>query len=349
MSDIDDESEQEPPAPDHVVDAEEMMYLGLQIARYTLVQIQRVSDKTNLQNYKDHFGASPCVCCVVYSDLQLTDIEEAKLRGNQTNLVWFLKALYFLRCYPKESRLASILNLSIRWGRDPLWSIVRRIQALKTVKITWPEDFGTDRWAGTVDGTDMALLELKHPEYTYDTQAFGHKHNRASYTYELVISLGESRIIQMSGPHKSGETNDKGRFKEHGLKELLEECGMKVIGDRGYNGYPDLISTYNAFDSRPVRKFKSRALRRHEKVNGKLKVFEVLSTVFRSKGPQRKDRFASCFEACAVLTQYKMEIDEPLYDILIEDILNDSTSDSSSDWSDAEHMHYTTEGEEDEE
>ena len=137
-------NEQEPHEPDHVVTTNDMLHVGLLVARFQPAQIQRHSYASNYQFFRDHLGASPRVCCTIYEDLQLTDIVDAKLTGNQTNLIWFLKGLYFLRKYPKESSIASILGLSIRWGRDPLWSIVKRIQAMKAVKIVWPEDFGTD-------------------------------------------------------------------------------------------------------------------------------------------------------------------------------------------------------------
>jgi hypothetical protein len=322
--------EPEPPAPDHVVTVEHMMHRGLAIARFSPEQIGRFSNETNRQHCIDHFGASPRVCCVIYNDLQLTDIEAAKLTGSESNLTWFLKSMYFLRKYPKESQLVSILQLSIRWGRDPLWAIVERIQALKASKIVWPENIA-DIWVGTIDGVDSSTMEHTHEEFTYDTEAYGHKSHGASYSYELVVSLSESRCIWMSGPHKSGETNDAGRFRDHGLKEKLEACGRKVIGDRGYGGYPELISTYNAFDSPPVMKFKSRALRRHEKWNGLLKVFEILSSKFRSKGARRRTRFASAFEACSVITQYNVEIEWPLYDVLIEQVVDAEAEDVSSD------------------
>ena len=140
------DTDPEPPSPDHVVTVQSMMIRGLRIARFIPEQTARFSDKTNRQQFLDHFGASPRVSCVIYNDLQLTDVEDAKLEGNDDNLDMFLKALYFLRKYPKESQMASILQLSARHDRDALWDMVGKIQAMKDVKIVWPEDaeIGTD-------------------------------------------------------------------------------------------------------------------------------------------------------------------------------------------------------------
>ncbi len=126
------------------------------------------------------------------------------------------------------------------------------------------------------------------------------------------MSLFESRLIWISGPHKAGEYNDIKIFKEKGLKALLEATGKKVIGDQGYQGYPSLISLYNSFDAEEVREFKSRARNRHEKFNGMLKTFECLDSRFR----HGREKLQACFEATAVIVQYKMTMmDEPLFDI----------------------------------
>jgi hypothetical protein len=101
--------------------------------------------------------------------------------------------------------------------------------------------------------------------------------------------------------------------------ELLKSLRKKAIGDQGYNGDHDVISTYNAHDTRAVKKFKSRALKRHENFNGMTKRFNCIDGRFRH-GPQK---FAICFEAICVLCQYQMEQEQPLYDVLIQDIVDE--------------------------
>ena len=110
----------------------------------------------------------------------------------------------------------------------------------------------------------------------------------------------------------TGTYNDNKIFKEKGLGRKLKKLGKKGIADGGYPGYPSLLSLpNNSHDEPEVRKFKSRARLRHESFNRMLKTFECLSGTFR----HGKARLQTCFEACAVITQYKMERGCPLYDI----------------------------------
>jgi hypothetical protein len=119
----------------------------------------------------------------------------------------------------------------------------------------------------------------------------------------------------MQGPTKAGG-NDLQVFLQEGLEAKLKATGKKGIGDGGYRGHPGEMSTPNSHDSKEANKFKSRALKRHEKFNGLTKIFDCLSGHFRHS----VDRFKNCFEAVCVICQYQMENGSPLYDILIEDM-----------------------------
>jgi hypothetical protein len=81
--------------------------------------------------------------------------------------------------------------------------------------------------------------------------------------YELGISLSESKLVWMNGPFRAG-LNDVQVFKNEGLKAKLRHCGKMAIGDGGYGGHPYQCSTItNRHDSKAIRTFKSRALKRH--------------------------------------------------------------------------------------
>jgi hypothetical protein len=67
-----------------------------------------------------------------------------------------------------------------------------------------------------------------------------------------------------------------------------------------------------------VKKIKSRALKRHEGFNGMTKTFKILDDRFQNS----IDRFAPVFEAVCVICQYKIETDEPLFDVLIDDVVS---------------------------
>ncbi len=77
-----------------------------------------------------------------------------------------------------------------------------------------------------------------------------------------------------------------------------------------------LLSTPNAHASPSVRKFKSRALKRHEKFNNMLKVFGCLSI----KNRHTEVKFKICFEAVAVVCHYQLENGSPLWNIYVGDM-----------------------------
>ena len=116
----------------------------------------------------------------------------------------------------------------------------------------------------------------------------------------------------MNGSFPAGP-NDKSNFvREGGLRDKLASIGKKAVGDKGYTGYPNQCSTFNAFDDDAVKEFKSRAQMRHEQFNGMLKEFSTLADQFRHE----QEKFEVCFEAACVICQYRMEHGEPLFDIL---------------------------------
>jgi hypothetical protein len=224
--------------------------------------------------------------------------------------------VYYLRKYPTEDDLEAKFNYSNFWAREKVWGTVKRIRALKEEKIVWDED-GIGPWDLTVDGVHCARNEPQHPEFSQDPKAYSHKHNRAGWDYELGIRLHNPQLAWMSGPHPAG-MNDITIFREKGLKAELERRGKKTLGDGGYNGEPKYVSNYNAIDNKGVGLFKSRALKRHENFNNLIKHFGILNGCFRHS----RERFALSFEAVCVLCQYRIENEIPLYDILIEHVVD---------------------------
>jgi hypothetical protein len=274
--------------------------------------------------------------CQIYEDLQQTTIDESRIIGSELQLRFFLISLYYLRKYPEEDDLESTFDYSKKYISDQVWKFVEKIRGLKKQKIVFPKEheLTDDIWLLSVDGTHICKNEPMHEEFSKDTDTFSHKCNRAGSNYELGISLVEG-LIWMNGPFKAGR-NDISIFREEGLKNKLQAIGKMAIGDLGYRGETDLVSFFNPQDDDGVAKFKSRAMMRHETFNGKTKVFKILQGRFRHS----EEKLASSFEAVCVLCQYKLECELPLFDILIEDVVNkrgpdvdtsDSDEDSASD------------------
>jgi DDE superfamily endonuclease len=202
-----------------------------------------------------------------------------------------------------------------------IWFWVKKISALKAEKIFWPLDnFPGDTWAITVDGIHCWIQEPSDKEFSKDPKFFSHKYNHAGLCYELGISISSNQLVWMNGPFPAG-CSDLKIFKEDGLKAKLIAAKKMCIADGGYAGCDHIhqCSTPNINDSQPVRRFKARALKRHEKFNGLIKCFHSVDCRFRHTIP----KFKLVFEAICVICQYQIESDKPLYDVLVEDVLKE--------------------------
>lgn len=286
---------------------QEFRYKGLSLLNWSHDQTTRISTKTADERFRADFGPNPRVAAQVWEDMQ----ECCQLDPCQCPVEHFFYSLNFLRLYPTETQRENKWNRCANYLRDPGWDVVGKIAQLKRRKIYWPEDnFGTDIWAMSVDGVHFRTEEPSHPELPKDPSYFTYKHHCAGFNYEIALSLRDTRCHWLNGPFKAGTYNDIKIFKECGLLAKLRQTGKKVIADSGYTGYPDVVSRYNSLDTEEVREFKSRARMRHEQFNGKLKVYNCLSSDFRHD----RDKLQLCFEAVAVLVCYGMELGNPLYD-----------------------------------
>ena len=300
-----------------IISPTEMLKIGLDLVGFTERRIEQAYIVTNGDRFVSFFGASAAVCAQIWEDLQVTGIEEAFILPNDGDVKYFLMALHHLKKYPTEVEREALFDVSAMWGREKIWFFVEKIQALKAQKIVWPEEWDNE-WAVTVDGQHCWVHEQLHATWSQDPKYYSHKYGKAGLNYELAISLSNNQLVWMNGPYPAG-WNDLMVFKNHGLKNKLIECGVRGIGDAGYHGHHEAISAPNPHDSKAVKLFKSRALKRHETFNGLMKRFDCLNGRFRHS----IKRFKCCFEAVGVICQYQIEIDHPLFDIIVDGMFED--------------------------
>jgi len=201
------------------------------------------------------------VIAQIFEDLQRTDIPEAYVPPDDAKLDRFLMTMHHLKWYPAELEREPIFDIDAMQGRDWVWYFLEKVQALKAVKICWPYDnFGSDIWIITVDGTHCWITEPVHPEWSQDSRYFSHKYGKAGVVYELGFALASSRLVWMNGPIPAGDL-DLSVFKKKGLKDKLAVAEKRGIAD----------------SRKEVKRFKSRALKRHKTFNGMTKTFECLS------------------------------------------------------------------------
>jgi DDE superfamily endonuclease len=306
-----------------VLTGEEILKHGLLLLGWTEKQLNRKGDHLEKHTawFQCDFGASHHVVAQIFSDLQTTDIAAAQIHSATTNdLDHLLFAFHFLKVYPTEGQRQNKWHQCDKTLRENGWDMLLRIQALKATKIKWPTDaeIADNIWIGSVDGTHVKTVEPTHPMLPKDTKAFSYKNKAAGLSYEIVVSLWESRIIWINGPYPASYHDSTIFDVPGGLRNKLQGTGKRLIGDKGYSAHDDIVSIMNAHDSPEVSKVKTRARLRHEGVNSKIKTLRVTDSArFRHMGVHKdgQDKFKICFEAAVVVTQYKMEITEPLFDI----------------------------------
>lgn len=281
----------------------------------------KVAIKTNIERFVAHFGCLPVNCAMIWEDLQRTKTTRARVKRRKAIPMHFLMMLHHLKVYPTELQAEGQWSLTRKTYRKWVKFFLKKLRRLKAEKIVWPDDWAEDEvWVVTVDGTHCWINEPKHPEFSQDRKFYSHKFNKAGILYELASDIATSRLVWMNGPFRAG-TNDVKIFRKHGLMVKLASIGKKAIGDKGYSGkeYKHVMSIFNAHDDYCVKKFKSRALKRQETFNGMTKRFGALDGRFRH-GPKQ---FQYYFESICIICQYQIENSSPLYDVLIEAILED--------------------------
>jgi hypothetical protein len=89
--------------------------------------------KTNLERFVTHFGASPETHSLIFSDLQRTDIPEARiLKPDPLSLPI---ETHWLKTYPKEAQIAGTFKVDEKTVRKRVWNYVQAIAALKGIKV----------------------------------------------------------------------------------------------------------------------------------------------------------------------------------------------------------------------
>jgi hypothetical protein len=302
----------------HKYTADDLLCKGLRIVGVSQEKIDRAKiRKTNVARYRSEYGADPSVHAKLWIDLMTTDNPKAKIDPKLCKLSMFFMSLNFLRRYSTETEQANTFDKSENTIRKWRWFFVHKIAALKGALIVWPTEWTTQNpnlstlvptILITVDGVHFRCNEPKHKDYSKNTKYYSHKFATAAFNYEIAIDIARSRVVHVAGPFPASK-HDITIFRGE-LKDKVPD-GKFVIGDKGYRGEADKVMTPNAHDFKAVRDFKGRARARHESFNKRMKNYKVMDNRFI----HGEDLHKVCFDAVLVLSQYQMDMGEPLFDI----------------------------------
>lgn len=171
----------------------------------------------------------------------------------------------FLKCcYQSEEVRSGPFKVSkktvCKWG----WFYMKKIQALKKQTIVWPEywndghpllhDNDTPVFLISVDGVHCTTNEpIPFIQHFQRIPSITLINTNLSLTYELGISVYENKLVWIKGP-KPASKHDISVYQEE-LKNKIP-AGKRAIGDNGYHGEPNTISTPNSHDSSELHQFK---------------------------------------------------------------------------------------------
>lgn len=316
-----------------VVSEHHMMHAGLEAGGHT-----PTSHATDMQRFRDFFGCDPKSCSKLFEDLQTTDIVEDRIRN--ANLSYFLMTLYWLRGYGTETRVSGHFKIKCpKTFRRHVWEYTAAIRALKARKvsnnitkmktvnvidtkfsflfqITWYDDEDAlpalnneeeEIMFATIDGVHCRIFE---PSKEPSPKWYSHKFQGPAVTYEIVIHIRSQRVLWINGPFPAAEHDIEVARKIGGVLERIPP-GKRLIGDGGYRGEPNQITTPNIHDSLIVKDYKNRARARHETFNKRVKDFQITRQEFRSA----VEKHQVAFEAVCIIVQYDIENGHPLFEV----------------------------------
>ena len=261
---------------------------------------------------------------MIWSDLQTTNLENAKLKAEEKTpkaFKMFMAANFFLWVTPKNAGVfASRFKICKRYLQSNmhLWKWVLKMSALMNEKVVWDEEElnadDSPLFIGSVDGVDFNIWEKPSDRYNIDSDLMSYKSRHGAYRYLIACSVWHSKCIYVHGPVKAGEVVDLGLFRADLKAKMLAMPGKMLVADRGFQtSEPDEVGIFaipNPRDSRELATFKARVRQRQEIFNGRLKHHKILQDVFRFAS----DKHQHVVHAVVTRVQYAMESGSPLFD-----------------------------------
>ena len=158
-------------------------------------------------------------------------------------------------------------------------------------------------WTVSVDGVDCYINEPSPFSATW----FSHKRKTAGLRYEIGLSLRTGKIVWIYGPFKCGSFPDQRIFKKR-LEKKLSDVGERAIADNGYSGLSVISKEHLA---RHFKNHHARYRAKHETVNARFKIFNVLTKTFR----HNRAKHGICFHAVGRIVQEMISIEDPLFQL----------------------------------
>ena len=267
------------------------------------------SSETNMR-FRSVFGAGSIVVADIWNRIE-ADGEILK-GGEPKHLLW---ALVLLKVYQSDEVHCALVGWpSVPTYRKWSWYFIERINDLKDdiIKIEHRfqglDDVVTTNCFMSSDCVDCPVFE----SWPFSKRMFSKKFNGPGVKYDVGVCIKTGYIVWINGPFVAS-ASESTIFKD-GLGEHICE-DEKVEVDSGPKGDHRLVQPHVGKDSKE-RKQKSVVRGRQEGVNGRMKVYSVLTNHFHHMKDGRENMMNAhglCFNAIAVITQLKISTGEPIF------------------------------------
>jgi len=274
--------------------------LGLTIAKYD--KWETYKPNRQIERFKEKYGVIPKTCEMMWADMRVSPLQECKLPKNAKPKD-FLLAMRFIFAYDTENDIGTFFDIKSEKTVRAICRVwVVRMKALLAAKMGEFSDIDNELiFIFSIDGTHCPIWEPRPFSTEWSSHKLGKK---PAVNYELAIRLDVPKLMWVYGPTRPGKDNDIDVFRMKLKQKMTDELpGWRIIGDKGYTGEADIISTFNEFDTRELWEFKDRAQARHETFNQRLKCYKILSTKFR----HGVENHRVAFEACCAVVCYQIE------------------------------------------
>lgn len=313
----------------NVTRAEQQVFVA---AAKDIINISK-SESTFNRRWMGKFGALPIICCLLWD--RINPYETMPDGVHKKHLLW---GLYFLKVYDTEENSATNVGRvdeqtyrvwSFRFVEAISYlesSVVRLFKIILAlfiahhvtplthsilVKILWSDRFLGDtgnKALVTIDGTDLQV-QMKFAE-----NFLSHKFKGNGVKYEVAVCIQTGGVVWIHGPVRCG-INDI-QVARQAFVSFLNDDEM-ANADGGYRGEEKHLKAPRLYHyrSEEMMAMAGTARARHETVNGRFKIFAVLTKSFRHE----LVKHSACFRAVAVVTQLNIENGNPLFQVEYSD------------------------------
>lgn len=162
----------------------------------------------------------------------------------------------------------------------------------------------TDRVYLSIDGTDCQVNQR------FDRRFYSHKFKDSGVRYEVALCIKTGWICSIAGPYPAGEWPDINIFRDNLKTRLLPN--ELVEADLGYEGDEKVLDQDSCFNL-VQWDMKCYVRSRHEHVNQRIKLFQVLNVPFRHRlSYTNLSKHKVCFDTAATIVQLNIQTFSPL-------------------------------------